>query len=79
MSGFAYDDTWRMFRIMAEFVEGFESLSKIGPAVTFFGSARTREEKEIYKKAKETAKIFAEAGYAIITGGGPGIMEAANR
>lgn len=79
MSGVIYDDTWRVFRIMAEFVEGFETLSRLGPAVSFFGSARTSEEDEFYKMARETARLFAQAGYAVITGGGPGIMEAANR
>ncbi len=78
-SSFTQDDTWRIFRIVAEFVEGFEDLSKIGPAVTIFGSARTPEDSKFYKKAEETAQLFAQAGYAVITGGGPGIMEAANK
>lgn len=72
-------DLWRLFKIMAEFVEGFEELSTLGPAVSIFGSARTDPDHEHYKLAQETAKEIANAGFAIITGGGPGIMEAANR
>ncbi len=64
---------------MAEFVEGFEELAQVGKAVSIFGSARTPPEDPYYKKARETTKLLAEAGYAIITGAGPGIMEAANR
>jgi len=73
------EDTWRVFRIMAEFVEGFEELSMVGKAVTIFGSARTLPKDPCYKKAFETARLFSEAGYAVITGAGPGIMEAANK
>ncbi len=73
------EDTWRVFRIMAEFVEGFEELSMVGKAVTIFGSARTLPKDPCYKKALETARLFSEAGYAVITGAGPGIMEAANK
>lgn len=76
---FREEDTWRVFRIMAEFVEGFEELSKLGPAVTIFGSSRVKPGSHIYEMARETAKLLVGAGYAIITGGGPGIMEAANR
>ena len=72
-------DSWRVFRIMAEFVEGFESLAGIGNAVTIFGSARTRPEDPYYQAAEETAKLLANAGFSVITGGGPGIMEAANK
>ncbi len=74
-----HDDTWRIFRIMAEFVDGFETLSKIGPCVTIFGSARTPENDKYYKMAREVAKRAVENGYGVITGGGGGIMEAANR
>jgi uncharacterized protein (TIGR00730 family) len=73
------EETWRVFRIMAEFVEGFEELATIGPAVTFFGSARAKSEDKYYKLAQQTAGILAKAGFAIITGGGNGIMEAANK
>lgn len=72
-------ESWRIFRIMAEFVEGFEELAQIGKAVSIFGSARTAPEDPYYTKAQETTKFLAEAGYAIITGAGPGIMEAANK
>jgi len=75
----AQDDTWRMFRIMAEFVEGFETLSRIGPAVSIFGSARTKPEDPNYRLATTLARRCAEEGFAVITGGGPGIMEAANK
>lgn len=74
------DDTWRMFRILAEFVEGFDTLSSLGcPSVSIFGSARTPEDHEDYKLARSIAARLSEHGYGIITGGGPGIMEAANR
>jgi uncharacterized protein (TIGR00730 family) len=72
-------DSWRVFRIMSEFVEGFESLAELGPAVTIFGSARTAPTDPYYKAAEQTAKLLAKAHFAIITGGGPGIMEAANK
>jgi len=72
-------DSWRVFRIMGEFVEGFDTLAQIGPAISIFGSARTRPGDPEYKAARETAGLLAEAGFAVITGGGPGIMEAANR
>ncbi len=73
-------DTWRMFRILAEFVEGFDTLSSLGcPSVSIFGSARTLEDHEDYKLARAIAARLSEHGYGIITGGGPGIMEAANR
>jgi hypothetical protein len=73
------EETWRMFRIMAEFVEGFEELAAIGPAVSIYGSARTTPEDKYYKLAEETAAILARAGFAVITGGGGGVMEAANK
>jgi predicted Rossmann-fold nucleotide-binding protein len=76
---FTDQESWRVFRIMAEFVEGFEELAQVGKAVSIFGSARTPPQDLYYKKARETTKLLAEAGYAIITGAGPGIMEAANR
>jgi len=72
-------DSWRVFRIMAEFVEGFETMAKVGKAVSIFGSARTPPDHPEYKAAEQTARMLAEAGFAIITGGGPGIMEAANK
>jgi len=76
---FTTQDPWRIFRIMAEFVEGFEELAKIGPAVTIFGSARTKASDKYYKLAEEITFLLAKDGYAIITGAGPGIMEAANK
>ena len=78
-SSFTSEDPWRVFRIMAEFVEGFEAMSQLGPAVAIFGSARMPQESPYYKAAVETARLAAEAGLAVITGGGPSIMEAANR
>ncbi len=76
---FTAEDPWRIFRIMSEFVEGFEDLSKVGPAITFFGSARTKPRDRYYKLAEKTAGLLAKHDYAIITGAGPGIMEAANK
>ncbi len=76
---FTQEDTWRIFRIMAEFVEGFETLSKVGRAISFFGSSRLRPKDKYYKIATRTAYLLSKEGYAIITGGGPGIMEAANK
>ncbi|MBL0139187.1 MAG: TIGR00730 family Rossman fold protein [Bacteroidetes bacterium] len=72
-------DTWQIFKIMSEFVDGFEKLSKIGPCVSIFGSARTKPDHEYYKLAEEIAYKLTKEGYGIITGGGPGIMEAANK
>src|SRR5947209_6094280 len=72
-------DSWRIFRIMSEFVEGFESLASIGPAVSMFGSARTKPDEPMYKAAERTAALLAKAKFGVITGGGPGIMEAANK
>lgn len=76
---FTREDTWRIFRIMSEFVDGFETLSKAGKAVSIFGSARTRPGNRHYKLAEEVAYHIARAGYAVITGSGPGLMEAANK
>lgn len=72
-------DTWQIFKIMAEFVEGFEKMSKIGPCVSIFGSARTEAGSVYYSLAEEIAFKLTNEGYGIITGGGPGIMEAANK
>ena len=72
-------DSWRVFRIMGEFVEGFDELSTLGPCVSVFGSARLTGAAPAYDRCVETVRLLAEAGYGIITGGGPGIMEAANR
>jgi len=72
-------DTWRVLRILGEFVEGFDTLADLPPGVTIFGSARTSPEDPFYAAATETARLLARAGFAVITGGGPGIMEAANR
>jgi len=73
------DEPWRVFRIMGEFVDGFETMARVGPGVTVFGSARVREGHRYYELARETARRLARSGLPIITGGGPGIMEAANR
>ena len=79
VNSFVVEDTWRVFRIIAEFVEGFEEMSNVGPCVTVFGSARTRPDAPDYELARGIARQLAEKGYGIISGGGPGIMEAANR
>ncbi len=76
---FAGNDTWRIFRIMAEFVEGFETLSRIPPGVAIFGSARALPGSDAYLKAEATALLLAKNGYSVITGGGPGVMEGANK
>ncbi len=73
------DEAWRIFRIMAEFVDGFEELGNVKNAVTIWGSARVKEGDEWYDKAVEVGKLLVENGYTVITGGGPGIMEAANK
>jgi len=73
------DKTWSIFKIMSEFVEGFEKLSNIGPCVSIFGSARTKPDNKYYKYAVEIAEKLTDRGYGIISGGGPGIMEAANK
>ena len=76
---FTHTDTWRVFRIMGEFVEGFDELATLTRGIAIFGSARTEPEDEYYKAAQETAALLSREGFAVITGGGPGIMEAANR
>jgi uncharacterized protein (TIGR00730 family) len=76
---FTHEDPWRIFRIMSEFVDGFEVLSKIGDAVSIFGSSRTKPNDKYYHLTEEIAYQLAKAGYAIITGSGPGMMEAANK
>lgn len=76
---FKLEESWRLFKIMGEFVDGVEALHHIGPAVTVFGSARMKPDDQIYKKAAEIASLFVKEKFAVITGGGPGIMEAANR
>ena len=73
------EETWRVFRIMAEFVEGFEELASVGPAVSIFGSAREEPDTPYYKLAVDTAREIGHAGFSIITGGGGGVMEAANK
>ena len=73
------DDSWQLFKILGEFVAGFETLSKIGPCVSIFGSARTKPSNENYKLAEDIAHRLTQHGYGVITGGGPGIMEAANK
>ncbi|MFN7312198.1 MAG: TIGR00730 family Rossman fold protein [Bacteroidota bacterium] len=72
-------DSWATFKIMAEFVEGFEKMSRIGPCVSIFGSARTKENNKYYLLAEEIARKLVNAGFGVITGGGPGIMEAGNK
>ncbi len=73
------NDSWAIFKIMGEFVNGFEKMSRIGPCVTIFGSARTKPENKYYILTEKIAKKIVEAGYGVITGGGPGIMEAGNK
>lgn len=72
-------ETWRVFRIMSEFVAGFEALGSVGPAISIFGSARTKKNDVSYKATVDVAEILSKRGFAIISGGGPGIMEAANK
>jgi uncharacterized protein (TIGR00730 family) len=76
---FLHSDPWRVFRIMGEFVEGFDTLANVGRAVTIFGSARVKPDDPQYAAAETTARLLGDAGFSVITGGGPGIMEAANR
>ena len=73
------NDSWSIFKIMSEFVEGYETLQRIGPCVSIYGSARTGPETETYKAARAVASALVDAGYGVITGGGPGVMEAGNR
>ncbi|MDQ3855444.1 MAG: TIGR00730 family Rossman fold protein [Chloroflexota bacterium] len=79
LQDFTTADPWRVLRIMAEFVQGFDTLAHVGPAVTVFGSARVEPGDAMYEQAREVGRQLAEDGFAIITGGGPGLMEAANR
>ena len=79
LDDFKQQDPWRMFRIMAEFVEGFEALAECNPAVSIFGSARVTPDHPDYQKAEAIGRQLAREGFAIITGGGPGVMEAANK
>lgn len=76
---FLHTDTWRMFRIIEEFVKGFDALAGLPPAVSIFGSARTRPDHPMYAAAEQLAALLTRAGFAVITGGGPGIMEGANK
>ena len=73
------NDSWSIFKIMSEFVEGYETLQRIGPCVSIYGSARTGPETETYKASRAVASALVDAGYGVITGGGPGVMEAGNR
>lgn len=75
----AKEESWRMFRIIGELVEGFDSLSGVEPAVSIYGSARIQPDDELYKQTEEIAQRLGEMGFSIVTGGGPGVMEAANR
>jgi uncharacterized protein (TIGR00730 family) len=79
LGGFTHTDTWRVMRIQSEFVEGIDALAEIGAAVSVFGSARFGESHPMYAEARRLGRLLAEAGFAVITGGGPGLMEAANR
>ncbi len=79
INDFKTGESWRLFKIMGEFVEGIDALYKLGPAVSIFGSARIQPDQPYYKKALDLASLFAKNGFAVITGGGGGIMEAANK
>jgi uncharacterized protein (TIGR00730 family) len=79
INDFKTGESWRLFKIMGEFVEGIDALYKLGPAVSIFGSARTNVDHPYYQKAENLAALFAQKGYSVITGGGSGIMEAANK
>ncbi len=79
MDDFKGNETWRIFRIMSEFVEGFEELSAVGPSVSVFGSSRLKPENPYYEVARRIGELLAKEGYSVITGGGPGLMEAANK
>src|SRR5262245_25455212 len=78
-AAFTRDDPWRVLRILGEFVHSFDALAEVGAAVAVFGSARTLPDDPMYEAARELGALLAKSGFAIITGGGPGIMEAANR
>ncbi len=73
------NDSWAIFKIMSEFVEGYEKMARIGPCVSVFGSARTKPSNKYYQQAVETSRLLVQSGYGVITGGGPGIMEAGNK
>src|SRR6056297_1817620 len=73
------NDSWAIFKVMSEFVEGYEKLARIGPSVSVFGSARTKPDNPYYQIAESIGKLLTKSGYGVITGGGPGIMEAANK
>ena len=73
------EDLWSVFKIMGEFVDGYDKMMKVGPCISIFGSARLKEESDYYQKAIRTAELIAESGFGVITGGGPGIMEAGNK
>ena len=79
INDFKSGESWRLFKILGEFVEGIDSLYSLGPAVSIFGSARIKPDDPYYEQTKTLAALFAKSGYAVITGGGPGIMEAANK
>jgi uncharacterized protein (TIGR00730 family) len=79
MDDFTREETWRIFRIMAEFVESFETMSKQGPLVTVFGSARAKPDSQIYQEAEKMGRLLAENGYGVISGGGEGVMGAVNK
>ena len=72
------DDAWQVLRIQGEFIKGFDQLSQLGPCISVFGSARTKEDNPYYKTAVELSELIVKNGYGVITGGGPGIMEAGN-
>ncbi len=72
-------ESWRLFKIMSEIVDGFETLSSLGPAVSVFGSARIKPEDKVYQQTEELSSLLAKAGFSVITGGGPGLMEAGNK
>ena len=78
-SDWVHTDPWRVLRIQSEFIEGFGMLAELGPAISVFGSARTKPDDPMYRAAEECGRKLVAAGYAVITGGGPGVMEAANR
>ena len=78
-SEWVHTDPWRVLRIQSEFVEGFGALAELGPAISVFGSARTRPDNSMYAVAEDLGRALTEAGFAVITGGGPGVMEAANK
>lgn len=78
-SDFLAEDPWRVFRIMAEFVDGFEMMARVPPGISVFGSSRAGPDHRYYCKAEETGRLIAEAGFSVITGAGPGLMEAANK